>query len=114
MLCESVIRLKSFNTPDVFANERAMFRMARLVLCETTIRLKSFVAPNVRTLPLPNIQMPFLVYRQRTLHFERFFALLARLRVNMVAYKVKDAPVCEVVMQSKLRSAFERPRTFGV
>ena len=63
MRCENPFRLKSFDTPDVFANERVNIRMARLV------------------------------FRQLLLHFERFFALLVRLSVNVVAYKVKDALV---------------------
>jgi hypothetical protein len=107
VICEITAPLEFFATPDVCAHILSIIRMYLLVFCEITIRLKSFVAPNVRTLPLPNIQMPFLVCRQLQFYFERLFALLTRLRVNMVAYEVEDPSVCEVVMLSQRRRAIE-------
>ena len=59
--------------------------------------------------------MALLVFCQVRFPFACFFALLARLRVNMVAYEVTDALVLKIIMQSQQRSAVERPfQTFGV
>jgi hypothetical protein len=109
VLRERRIRLESFAAPNVRALARSNIRMALLVPRELGVRFESFAAPDVCALPRTNIRMPFLVCSQLIVHFERLFALLARLRVNVVAYEVKDASVCEVVMISKKFAASERP-----
>jgi phosphotransferase system IIB component len=86
-----------------------------VMTCELPRQLESFVAIDVAAQEWSNIRMSFLVFRHLALQFARLFALLARLRVNMVAYKVKDALVLKIIMQSQQRSAVERPfQTFGV
>jgi hypothetical protein len=59
--------------------------------------------------------MSFLVCRQLGIRFERLIALLARLRVNVIAYEVKDPFVSKIIVKSQQRSALEDPfHTFGV
>ena len=78
------------------------------MLRELELRSESRATPDVDALMRFDIQVSSrLVFRQLLLQFECFVALLTRLRVNMVAYEVKDAIVCEVVMLSQRRSAPE-------
>ena len=75
--------------------------MALLVPRERRIRLESFAAPDVCALARSNIRMSVLVLRQGTVQFKRLSALFTRIRVNVIAYEVKDV-IFEVVVILKV------------
>ena len=60
---------------------------------ELAIRLKRFPTSDVHALMRFDIQVSRLVVFELMFQFTCLFALLARLSVNVVAYKVKDALV---------------------